>query len=198
MFPSSDFSTYDFIPSSVKIGRRIFQKGLEADLARAHSLMGKMSGAHFGLVFEPFAHFVLAGGGSFNIRNLKDDVTEDLELPEQTTKNIANSELPDLSVVENVYYVPTDPTFAVVDSWNSRSMYQVTVGITHPIKSGSKQFKALKNKVPNRIIFVVPKPQAAGFKLQNLVLSNGTKPANGGGPQGGWNDIEQFVLGLEV
>lgn len=196
MIPSEDYTTYNFIPSSVKIGRRILKKTFESDLKNAQSLMGAMSGAHFGLVFEPYAHFVLASGGTFTIRNLKDDVIEDFKLEPLTTAEIDNSQLKYLELKDNKYYVPTDPTFAVIDSWSKRDMCQMTVGFHHAIKSTAKQFKALQGKGPTRIIFVVPKPKEAAFTVQPLVLATGKNPVWAGAPKGGWNNIDQFVLGL--
>jgi hypothetical protein len=75
-------------------------------------------------------------------------------------------------------------------------MFQITVGLSHPIKSNSKHFKALRGKGPTRIIFVVPKDIEDKFQRQPLVLADG-KPFKGtGGPSEGWNDVQQFVLSL--
>ncbi len=195
MIPSPDFTAYKFVPSSVKIGHSILRMSLETDLKTAQSLMGLMSGAHLGLVFEPYAHFVLAKGGTFQIRNLTTDALTEAKLPVRVTVQVENSQLPALGLEANKYYVPTDPCFAVIDSWTLEDMFQLTASLHHPIKSTAKQFKALKGKGPKRIIFVVPKTIEGNFKAQSLVLANG-KPSVGGGPKGGWNDVEQFVLGL--
>lgn len=193
MIPSADFTIYRFAPSSVSIGRKILHKKLSSDLESARSLMGRMGGAHLGLVFEPYAHFVLAKGGSFTIRSLADGGGEEtFEMPACETVDIHSKDLDALVLELLKYYIPVDPTFAVIDAWCRHAMFQMTVSLNHPIKSGSKQFKALKGKGPNCIIFVVPKSIAANFKLQHLVKSNGEVSM----PAGGWNDVKQFVLGL--
>ena len=113
--------------------------------------------------------------------------------PERT--DIENSDLDNLNIADDRYYIPTDPTFAVVDSWTKNFMFQMTVADTHPIKSGAKQFCMLKKRgAPNKLVFVVPRGRAQKFKKQNLVDSKGTIYANG--VQGGWNDLEQYVLEL--
>jgi hypothetical protein len=53
MIPSADCTTYTFIPTSVKVGRALFSKQQENDFKEAKSMLGKMRGAHRGLVFEP-------------------------------------------------------------------------------------------------------------------------------------------------
>lgn len=199
MFPSKDFSTYEFIPSSVKIGHTILRKSLRTDLKQARTLIGKLTGTNRGLVFEPYAHYMLSkAGGRFTIRSLQEDGKEEqLELPvDSATVEVDNKDVMDL-VLDDRYYLPTDPCFSVVDSWTKLDMFQMTVGLSHPIKSTSKQFTALKGKGPERIIFVVPKDIAGNFQRQPLVLANGKLPANScGGPKGGWNDLPQFVLAL--
>jgi hypothetical protein len=195
MIPGDDFTTYTFIPSSVQIGRRVLTKLLKGQVKEAESLIGQLKGTNKGLVFEPYAHHRLTTGDTFELRNLDTNDTSELTLTAQETKNVTNVDLEDLVLQNDCYYVPTDPTFAVVDSWTQEDMFQMTVGLVHPMKSGSRQYKALKNKGPRRIIFVVPKELALSFPKQPLVLASG-KPAGEGGPKGGWNDVPQFVLGL--
>lgn len=201
MIPSRDLTTYMFVPSSAKIGRTILRKSLETDLKSAQSLLGKITGANRGLVFEPYAHFVLSTGGTFAIRSLPADgqnaEVAELVLPSSmSTVDVDNKDLDALVLQDGKYYQPTDPCFAVVDSWTIPAMFQMTVGLSHPIKSTSKQFKALKGKGPTRIIFVVPKDIADKFQRQSLVLADG-KPSKGtDGPKGGWDDVQQFVLSL--
>jgi len=201
MVPSGDLTTYTFVPSSAKIARTILHKSLERDLKSAESLLGKITGANRGLVFEPYAHFMLSTGGTFTIRSLPADGENvepvELVLPSNMpTVDVDNKNLAELELRDNTYYQPTDPCFAVVDSWTSSAMFQITVGVSHPIKSNSKQFKALQGKGPTRIIFVVPKDIEGRFQRQPLVLADG-KPSEGArGPNGGWNDVEQFVLSL--
>jgi hypothetical protein len=196
MIPSKDLTVFEFAPSSVSIGRKILRKKLEDDLESARTLMGKMSGTHLGLIFEPYAHFVLSKERTFKIRSLHNSEEEEFKTSTCETVEISNQELGALKLEPDTYYIPIDPTFAVIDSWSLPAMYQMTVTPTHPIKSGSNQFKALKSKGPTRIIFVVPRILAAEFKLQPLVTANGKRPADKAGPRGGWNDVQQFVLGL--
>ena len=202
MIPSGDLTTYSFVPSSAKISRTILRKSLETDLKSAQSLLGKITGANRGLVFEPYAHFVLSTGGTFTIRSLPADgenaESVELVLPSSMpTVDVDNKDLVALELQDDTYYKPTDPNFAVVDSWTKLDMFQITVGLSHPIKSNSKQFKALRDKGPTRIIFVVPEDIKDEFKRQPLVLADG-KPFKGtGGPNGGWNDVQQFVLSLK-
>jgi hypothetical protein len=198
MLPSDDFETYDFVPSSVEIGRRILDKSFRDSVEDAKSLMGKMSGAHLGLVFEPYAHFMLARGGKFPVRKLLDNSEQMLQLASsmQTVK-VANKDLLDGDNFEsNQYYIPKDASFPVVDSWTVDEMFQVTVSMSHPIKSGSKLFKNLKGKgVAGRLYFVVPNRQMDQFTLQPHVKVKGDASASKA-PQGSWSDIEQYVLGL--
>ena len=196
MDPHPDLTKFQFIPSSTKIAGQILRKQFENDLKDAQSLMGKMSGAHHGLVFEPFAHFVLSRGGNFTIRNLETNAQSELQLAPREEQEVHNHELEGLYLAADKYYEPTDPTFAVIDSWTNTDMFQMTVSLSHPVKSTSKQFKALQGKGPNRIIFVVPKAIADNSPQQPLVLSNGKPPSGEGNPQGGWNDVGQFALGL--
>ena len=201
MIPSGDLTTYNFVPSSAKIARAILRESLKNDLKSAESLLGKITGANRGLVFEPYAHFVLSTGGTFAIRSLPADgenvESVELVLPRSMpTVDVANEGLAALKLRDDVYYQPTDPCFAVVDSWTSSVMFQITVGLSHPIKSNSKQFKALQGKGPTRIIFVVPKDIEGRFQRQQLVLADG-KPSEGAcGPNGGWNDVQQYILSL--
>ena len=195
MVPSADFSTYHFVPSSVAIGRKILQKQLAGGVQYAQSLMGKLVGAHLGLVFEPFAHHMLAAGNTWRIRSLAaGGAEEEFKLPALKTVDVANGQVEALPLKADEYYVPTDPTYAVVDSWCATDMFQVTVSPSHPIKSGAKQFKALKGKGPCRLIFVVPSGLAPQFVQQPLVDAKG-KHCDGG-PHGGWNSVPQYVLGL--
>jgi len=201
MIPSGDLTTYNSVPSSAKIARTILRKSLETDLKSAQSLLGKIKGANRGLVFEPYAHFMLSTGGTFTIRSLPADGENaafvELVLPSSMpTVDVENKDLDTLELQDGTYYQPTDPCFAVVDSWTSLDMFQITVGLSHPIKSNSKQFKALQGRGPTRIIFVVPKDIEERFQQQQLVLADG-KPSEGAcGPNGGWNDVQQFVLSL--
>jgi hypothetical protein len=200
MDPAADFKSYQFVPSSVKIGRRILDKSFKTDVDEAKSLMGKMSGTHLGLVFEPYAHFMLSRGGCFPIRELRDDgqrgEEQQLQLSEEQGQvDVTNEKLAsrEFKLAADAYYIPTDPTFSVVDSWTSKEMFQMTVSTSHPIKSGSKQFLRLKEKgVGGRLIFVVPKRHFGSFKHQSLVTSSAASCP----PKSGWNDVKQFVLGL--
>jgi len=203
MIPSGDLTTYNFVPSSTKIARTILRESLERDPKSAESLLGKITGANRSLVFEPYAHFVLSTGGTFAIRSLPADGKsaeyEELVLPRSMpTVDVDNEGLAALELRDDAYYQPTDPCFAVVDSWTSSVMFQITVGVSHPIKSNSKQFKALQGKGPTRIIFVVPKDIEGRFQRQPLVLADGqpSEVSASRGPNGGWNDVQQFVLSL--
>jgi hypothetical protein len=200
MLPGEDFTTYEFIPSSVKIGRKILRKALETDLSRARKLMGTMTGCNLGLVFEPYAHFILSQGEEFTIRNLDNNTTEQFKTTKSETFNVSNAQLyaGDFTLKPNTYYAPTDPTFAVIDSWTDKVMFQMYAGnqSKHAMKSGSKQFMALKGKGPDRIIFVMPKGRADNFAKQPLVDTKGKKPVGENGPRGGWNDVKQYVLAL--
>lgn len=197
MAPTDDFTAYTFAPSSLAIGMKILHKQLASDLRSAYTLMGKMRGTPLALVFEPYAHFLMCKGGSFTIRDLHDNKLEELYLdPSEETIFVANTGLDELKIEDKKYYIPNDPTFAVVDAWCQTAMFQMTIDSSHPIKSGSVQFKALKGKAPNRIIFVVPLSIATDFKLQPLVTSTGDVRHEG--PRGGWNDVKQFVLGVKT
>ena len=115
-------------------------------------------------------------------------------LPPLDTIDVRNHEVAALVLEEKKYYVPTDPNYAVVDSWSGTSMFQMTVSLDHPIKSGAKQYKALRGKGLTRLIFVVPKKHALVFAQQPLVDAKGKVHEEG--PLGGWNSVPQFVLGL--
>jgi len=151
-------------------------------------------------VFEPYAHFILSNLEKdetvFKIRNLNTSEVEDLKLAKMVTVEMENRDLDSLSLVDNEYYIPTDSQFAVIDSWTKCAMFQMTVSTNHPIKSGAKQFKCLEGKVRPRIIFVVPNDIAENFPQQPLVLANGSEPKGGHSPRKGWNDVQQYVLGL--
>jgi hypothetical protein len=197
MVPSQDYTTFNFIPSSVKIGRAILKKKFNDEMQFTETLLGQITGVNKGLVFEPYAHFILANGGEFTIRNLADEsVPESFKLDQSETVKVENKDLEKFVLEDDKYYIPTDPRFAVIDSWTRDTMFQMTVSLNHPVKSGAKQFKALKDKGPTRIIFVVPKDMEAEFKLQPLVLANGKPPSGDNPPQGGWNDVAQYVLKL--
>ena len=93
MDPSPDFTTFEFIPASMKIATMILYKRFQLDISAAQKLMGKMSGTHLGLVFEPFAHFTMSRGGSFIIRNLATGEESKLELSERSKQEIGNDQL---------------------------------------------------------------------------------------------------------
>ncbi len=201
---SSDLSDYALAPSSAKVGRMLMEKMMRRDLAKAQTLMGKMAGAHLGLVFEPYVHFVLQQGGSFTIRDLQTHKPEAFRMQKHKVLcEISNEEIfkkkKDL-FHKDTYYIPTDPTFAVVDSWTKEAMFQVTVSDKHPIKSASKPFLALRSATssggPNRLVFVVPANLYDDFPLQDLVDSKGVSRKSG--PRSGWNNnVKQYVMGLK-
>ena len=196
MIPMPDLiGTFSLIPSSVHVGRNILQLHSAANLLNAQELMGRIAGAHLGLVFEPYAHHVLASGGSWRIRSLAaGGGHEVLHLDRHDTVDVRNDQVAALAIEDRKYYVPTDPTYAVVDAWSGINMFQITVSDHHPIKSGAKQYKALEGKGLQRLIFVVPEKLALQFQRQPLVDAKGK--VQDGGPRGGWNDVPQFVLGL--
>ena len=196
MVPSADCTGYAFVPSSVRIGRTLTERSLAASLRLAESLLGQVHGVHKGLMFEPYAHFVLARGGQWKIRNLVTDNLNEFTLRSLATVEVANSEVASMCLEAGKYYTPADPQFPVVDSWTTQAMFQITVSSHHPIKSGAALYRALRGKGPNKLIFVVPKELAPAFRRQPLVLANGSRPQGGGEVRGGWNDVTQFVLGL--
>jgi hypothetical protein len=123
-------------------------------------MTGKLAGAHLGLVFEPFAHHMLATEGTWRICSLAEGgAEEEFKLSALSTVGRRRRVGKGSSAVGREVlrvYVPTDPTYAVVDSWTVIDMFQMTVSASHPIKSGSKQCMALKGKGPTRLIFVEP------------------------------------------
>jgi hypothetical protein len=96
------------------------------------------------------------------------------------------------------YYSPEDPTFPVVDGWTKDWFFQMTVSTTHPLKTGSRLFKALQRRGPMKgIVFVVPKKVFTNFNsFQPLVLANGKTSKSKTGPMGGWNDLAQYVVAV--
>lgn len=57
--------------------------------------MGRLTGVHLGLVFEPYVHFLLAQGGTFTFRNLANDATqtEDLQMARRQSVPVDNEQL---------------------------------------------------------------------------------------------------------
>ena len=204
MEPSNNNSNVDFkfSFSSVKIGLQILKNQFDRERDAARTIVGSLQGTQAGIMFESYAHTVLmTSDAEFELTHLNSPNNVNISLnvricsgkPERT--DIENSDLDNLNIADDRYYIPTDPTFAVVDSWTKNFMFQMTVAGTHPIKSGAKQFCMLKKRgAPNKLVFVVPRGRAQKFKKQNLVDSKG-KPHDDG-VQGGWNDLEQYVLEL--
>jgi hypothetical protein len=202
MSPSDDFKTFVFVPSSVKIGHRVLAKGFKRNIEEARKLMGKMNGAHLGLVFEPYAHFMLCEGGNFSMYELLDNErgsVKQLVLAKQNEVIVSNSvvDADGFNVTADTYYIPTDPRFPVVDSWTSSEMFQMTVNMKHPIKSGNKLFKKVMKVMTcitadeRSIIFVVPKQNVERFVFQPFVTEKGDTISN---PP----PLKQYVLGLIV
>jgi hypothetical protein len=99
---------------------------------------------------------------------------------------------------DEIYYSPEDPTFPVVDGWTKDWVFQMTVSTTHSLKTGSRLFTALRSRGGMKgIVFVVPNRVFKKFnKFQPLVLGDGTIPKSKKGPQGGWNNLPQYVVGV--
>ena len=90
------------------------------------------------------------------------------------------------------YYVPGDPSFPVIDSWNSDHMFQVTVSSSHPIKVNATKFEALRKKLSlNHIVFVVPDYMFKRYKRQPLVNANSSRDCRESAKH-----LRQFVIGI--
>jgi len=205
MSPSPDYTSARLTIASKMIARRILNFELEDTLREVKSMLGKIHGTREGLAFEPYAHEILRLGGKWPMKMLTDDATgclsNDLELKQLKEMKVANSDIKHgafSSIGPDEYFIPEDPTFPVVDAWSKEWLFQMTVSETHPLKTGSQLFRMLRETdlKPRGIVFVVPKRMYAEYKKQPLVCADGKIPVSPDGPQGGWNDLIQFVVGI--
>jgi hypothetical protein len=191
------------------IARKILRWEHDKTMNVVESLLGQVRGAREGLVFEPYAHRMLSLGGEWSIRRLfkvghADEASEttlklgELETVDVTNENITGAAGPSLSS-RGKYYIPRSSTFPVIDAWTCTALqevwfFQMTVSETHPLKTGSHMFKALRKRgmVPKGLVFVVPSRICEGYSYQKEVKADGKTPQGATG----WNDIPQYVLGL--
>lgn len=200
------FFEYFLAPASKVVLSRMWDLKQQRDMSRAESMMGRLEGARLGLIYESYCHEKLCDGkgfkatarllggppGSWGIGEERE-----FDFGKLQRRSVSTAEFSDHSPADRDYCVPDDPAFPTVDAWTTQGMFQMTVASTHPIKSGAKSFKALKDKnVPNRIFFVVPVDMYHSYTAQKLVLGDGSIPSGDAGPRDGWNDLEQWVIGL--
>jgi hypothetical protein len=206
MCTASPFFTYFLAPASKMVLSRMWDLKQQRDMSRAESLMGRLEETRLGLIYEPYCHEKLCDKKGFKatarflggpLGSCVVGEERELDFGKLQRRSVSTAEFSYHSPVEGDYCVPDDPAFPTVDAWTTQGMFQMTVASTHPIKSGAKSFKALKDKnVPNRIFFVVPVNMYDGYTAQKLVLGDGSIPSGDAGPRDGWNDLEQWVIGL--
>jgi hypothetical protein len=207
----ADYKSTNLTPASKAIARKIIDFERKDTMTHVLSLLGQVQGAREGLIFEPYAHHKLSIGGEWEMKKLTalGDVCDKLILPvDMKTVTISNEEIlsehsdddhPACS--QATYYRPESTSFPVVDGWTSDWFFQMTVSEKHPLKTGSRLFKALKvaGLKPKGIVFVVPKRMYESFNsAQDLVKANGKDPNRRGRPAGGWNTIAQYVVGIDI
>ena len=196
------FAEYVLAPASKAVLKKIWDLKKAEDMKRARELMGRLEGARLGLIYEPYCHEIICDESGYKatarcLVGRSPGETKEWDFGALRRCAVSAADFGSHSPQDGEYYVPDDPTFPVVDAWTTKGMFQMTVASTHPIQSGAKLFKALRDKkVPGVIFFVVPERLYAEFPAQELVLGDGKKPDHGGGPRNGWNELEQWVIGL--
>jgi hypothetical protein len=196
------FVEYVLAPASKAILKKIWNLKREEDMGRARELMGRLEGARLGLIYEPYCHEIICDESGYKatarcLVGRRPGETKEWDFGALRRCAVSAGDFGSHSPMDGEYYVPDDPTFPVVDAWTTKGMFQMTVASTHPIQSGAKLFKALRDKkVPGVIFFVVPQRLYAEFPAQELVLGDGKKPDHGSVPRNGWNELEQWVVGL--
>lgn len=207
MATTADYHGYTLAPVSQRVLNHIWNLKKGAELKDPMSLMKRLEGTRLGLVYEEFCHDHICRdterGFSIEATRLGTQEKRTFNFGVLTKKCVANKDLDTHVLVAGEYYVPDDPTFPNVDAWTSTAMLQMTVNAKadHPIISGAKLFKKLKARgVPPIILYMVPKDLLNEYiekGKQPNVKADGKRPAGGIDPQGGWNEIEQYVCGLE-
>ncbi|KAL1520261.1 hypothetical protein AB1Y20_023730 [Prymnesium parvum] len=207
-----DFDSFSFSPSSPAVGKQILSTMLHDELETAQTLLWRIQGTNKGLVFEPLAHHLLRTSNNVftAYRLAKPKETMAVQLGNLQECKVEDDEIcqPAFKIKEMNYYMPTSGSFPVVEAWTSHYLFQMTVSSltdahAHPIKSTSKLFLELLKRYegnPPKLIFVLPKSEekeVEQMKPQALVRADG-KPldASTNVPQGGRNNLEQFVLFL--
>eukprot|EP01125_Pyxidicula_operculata_P015210 TRINITY_DN5142_c0_g1_i1.p2 TRINITY_DN5142_c0_g1~~TRINITY_DN5142_c0_g1_i1.p2 ORF type:complete len:176 (-),score=25.68 TRINITY_DN5142_c0_g1_i1:32-559(-) len=139
------------------------------------------------LLFEQYAHTLLAQGGEFSVRNLHDKTEKKIQIYPKQVKEVGT-----FSYAEpNTYYLPHDdkPSFACVDSWIPEcGLFQMTVSKAHPIDITnfcthistileSKSGSAIEGRRIN-YYFVVPDDMYPDFQLQKITYREDKKRCN--------------------
>eukprot|EP00039_Didymoeca_costata_P017665 m.329002 g.329002 ORF g.329002 m.329002 type:complete len:666 (+) comp16566_c0_seq28:227-2224(+) len=129
-----------------------------------------------GQTFEPLAHKRLIEGGQFRWKELGNPVSNlpDLQLPKHTHQSF--HKLDEIkSVDDDTYYEPDYRTFPAIDSAIKSKLFQMTVGLTHPIHLEGCQkavTKFIDGKAPDFIFCVPPDVYDQWENPQNFVKKN--------------------------
>jgi len=204
---AKDFLTYEFVPSSPLVGRRILSTMLREKLNEARDLLGRVQGTHKGLVFEPLAHHLLRSSQTVFRAYSLEDTKQYIDVNLTTSHDecvVSNSELcnSEFHISESKYYVPADSSFPVIDAWTSQYMFQMTVSSLtqcdgHPIKSASKLFLRLQKLYgaqQPKLVFVVPESERSNLQCMKPQQCVHADSKLLGQPKTGWNSLQQYVL----
>ncbi|KAL5037039.1 hypothetical protein RTP6_7766 [Batrachochytrium dendrobatidis] len=128
-----------------------------------------------GILFEKYAHTVIAKGGSFKIRDLRTGSESTLQLPMDLSTLLFsnNSQVQDAT---NCYFRPISNTFESVDSFiKPNLLFQMTCAKDHPCRQAGLRnvLEILGNPSKPGLYFVVPPDRFACFTRQSYLGVDG-------------------------
>ncbi|EGF80090.1 hypothetical protein BATDEDRAFT_88508 [Batrachochytrium dendrobatidis JAM81] len=128
-----------------------------------------------GILFEKYAHTVIAKGGSFKIRDLRTGSESTLQLPMDLSTLLFsnNSQVQDAT---NCYFRPISNTFESVDSFiKPNLLFQMTCAKDHPCRQAGLRnvLEILGNPSKPELYFVVPPDRFACFTRQSYLGVDG-------------------------
>ncbi len=181
--------------ASKYVGEQLWQKHTAQMVLNLQEMFGGSPNEISRHLFEIYGHLVFSQGGkTLKCRNLDDGSISNLLLDGFNGKreSFTRNSIPTKPIAH--YYEPTDDdTFPAIDSLSPQGMFQFTVGTEHPIRGVQilKDVCKAFNK-PYKLYFVVPPHSFAKFEKQQY------KATKGSGPVNPIEDLEQYVLELEV
>jgi hypothetical protein len=129
-----------------------------------------------GKLFEPYVHKLLGGGGTFEYRIVDPPLSTVHSFNFQPRSTRTFTDLSELAVEPDVYYVPTAQNFETADSFivigGRLHILQVSVGGSHPVLA--RKIKDILDTVPGDhadfvLCFVVPPDQFSDYKAQKFL-----------------------------
>jgi hypothetical protein len=153
-----------------------------------------------GVLFEKYAHTVIAKGGSFKIRDLNTNEESTLHLPIGLSTSFFSNNPQVQDLATNCYFRPISETFESVDSFiKPNLLFQMTGAKNHPCKQTGLRdvLTILGNPSKPQLYFVVPPDRFASFKYQSYQGTDG-KVLKQKGIVANVKKLSQFVLTFDL